>query len=96
MPASRRQRVGLDGSFTASSSPSPNHVASSVDSGTRWPHATCARRTNGFWELTTAASGAAGELRRVRDVPLVGLVVARTSTAAARRSVRPAPGLLPH
>ena len=92
-------RSACTSSRTASSSPSPNQRSSSGESGSSCAaHATCARSTNGFCGLTTARSGA-------RPVSSAGCAAYHwsswsspaTSTAAARRPVRPArPGLLPH
>ena len=99
VPASRRQQVGLHELAHGVVEPFAEPCARRrLTAAARVPRTPPARRTNGFWGLTTARSGGG-------CVSSDGCATYHwsswsspaTSTAAARRSVRPAaPGLLPH
>ena len=97
LPPRGVSRSSSTSSRTASSSPSPNQRSSSARAGARAPRTRPApRSTNGLCGVDDRALGlAAGELGRVRDVPLVELVVAgdehaRPSAGPCARRARPA------
>ena len=99
LPPRGFSRSSCTSSRTASSRPSPNQRSSSGASGSSCAaHATCARSTNGFWGLTTAARRAARSARRgcaayhwsSWSSPATR-TAARTPTGAAGPA-----GLLPH